>query len=104
MLDTIIMLAQIPLVSADLSAEESILQVTDVFNRLNQVTDSVFARINDRIDRGVDRMGRIDARIMAVEQKVLSSMAYHVFVSEFIFHEMSITLHYIAVHCYLILT
>lgn len=61
---------EISLVSPDLSPDETILQMADVLERLNEVTEEVFGRITERIQRNVERIEGIDRRIEHVSDRV----------------------------------
>ena len=60
----------IPVISPDLSQEETILQITDVLRHLETVTDAIFNRIITRMDENSASLNDLDSRIEVTRQKV----------------------------------
>ena len=61
--------ATIPLVSSDLTHQETILQIVDTLEHLDKVTEEVFANIQTKIDENAEKLANLDQRVELADQK-----------------------------------
>ena len=75
----------VPLVSHDLTAAETVLQIADALDALERITADVFERVEARVAANSARVGAVTERISAASAKVAalrqSQMATAVFSS-----------------------
>jgi hypothetical protein len=61
---------QVPLVSADLTPAETVLQIADALDSLESIMTAVFDRVERRVQENGDRIRQIGGRMEAAAKKV----------------------------------
>ena len=61
---------RIPTIPPDLWREDTILQIADVLQYLNKVTDDTFSRISKRVDDNHRRLAKVNDRVSLARAKV----------------------------------
>ncbi len=61
---------KVPHVSADLTPSETVLQIADALDVLGRITDSVFDRVERRVEANAERIAELDKRMQVAARKV----------------------------------